>query len=430
MADIAAPFVYWSDVIEQPPTVAYSKEGWKATRSFIFSGCDMSDPPGTVYNCMTASMCPIRGEAHPSIPLLSADVIEAEAITSTQVKVTVHYALLSAVTQEPNSTSPGLLTISAGVQSGNTSFDSSGAALIAYYNDGGYASSSSSSSGNPGWFIYSLATYSPNSPPTVDGVNIINVGGIYYKKETAPWNSIIADMQIPNLTFRFQRREAAPPLNQANNYVGKVNEVTFMGFDPMTVLMTRCEAESQDEGYSYIVTREFQYRQTDYDTDQDPPVQYGGWTYVGGFLIPNNKVLYDSGSSSSSGMVTYPIGTAGMQPQDDSGTLFDVYETADFNDFNLWPALYITTPYLPDGTVGGYYYFVIFSTGGQPPYTYTATGLPAGLSMSSVGNISGTASSPGTYTVNVVVTDSTPTTPLTTNKNLSLYMADNNSESE
>jgi beta-glucosidase len=38
--------------------------------------------------------------------------------------------------------------------------------------------------------------------------------------------------------------------------------------------------------------------------------------------------------------------------------------------------------------------------------TFTATGLPPGLAISSNGVISGTASRPGTYTVTVTATDS------------------------
>jgi len=40
------------------------------------------------------------------------------------------------------------------------------------------------------------------------------------------------------------------------------------------------------------------------------------------------------------------------------------------------------------------------------PYTFTATGLPAGLSISSAGVISGTATVSGTFNYTVTVTDS------------------------
>ncbi len=46
------------------------------------------------------------------------------------------------------------------------------------------------------------------------------------------------------------------------------------------------------------------------------------------------------------------------------------------------------------------------ATGGTAPYTFTASGLPAGLSLSSGGTISGTPTTAGTYTVTVTATDS------------------------
>jgi prepilin-type N-terminal cleavage/methylation domain-containing protein len=45
------------------------------------------------------------------------------------------------------------------------------------------------------------------------------------------------------------------------------------------------------------------------------------------------------------------------------------------------------------------------ASGGAMPLTWTATGLPSGLAMSTVGKISGTLLSQGTYPVTVVVTD-------------------------
>ncbi|HEX3650397.1 MAG TPA: putative Ig domain-containing protein, partial [Pseudonocardiaceae bacterium] len=49
------------------------------------------------------------------------------------------------------------------------------------------------------------------------------------------------------------------------------------------------------------------------------------------------------------------------------------------------------------------------ATGGTPPYTWTATGLPAGLAISAAGGISGTPTTAGTSTVTVTATDSAGT---------------------
>lgn len=72
----------------------------------------------------------------------------------------------------------------------------------------------------------------------------------------------------------------------------------------------------------------------------------------------------------------------------------------------------------PDGTVGTAYSAVLQATGGTAPYTWSITSgtLPAGLSISTAGVISGTPTAAGTSTFTAQVTDSTSATatlPLT-----------------
>jgi len=61
-------------------------------------------------------------------------------------------------------------------------------------------------------------------------------------------------------------------------------------------------------------------------------------------------------------------------------------------------------------TIGSPYTATIQLTGGQgPPYTYTITAgsLPPGITINtSTGQLSGTATSPGSYTFEITVTDS------------------------
>jgi serine/threonine-protein kinase len=64
---------------------------------------------------------------------------------------------------------------------------------------------------------------------------------------------------------------------------------------------------------------------------------------------------------------------------------------------------------LTAGKVGTAYSATVAATGGTAPYTYTATGLPAGLAMSAAGVISGTPTAAATSSVTVTVTDSTAT---------------------
>ncbi len=86
--------------------------------------------------------------------------------------------------------------------------------------------------------------------------------------------------------------------------------------------------------------------------------------------------------------------------------------------------LSITTTGLPSGTVGAAYTGSVQASGGITPYSYTATGLPANLSInSSTGQITGTPQSSGSNTVNVTVTDSSTPTPGTVRATFTLVIS-------
>ncbi|PYI39323.1 hypothetical protein CVS30_04990 [Arthrobacter psychrolactophilus] len=69
------------------------------------------------------------------------------------------------------------------------------------------------------------------------------------------------------------------------------------------------------------------------------------------------------------------------------------------------PVQLTTTSPLPGGVVGAPYNTTLTATGGTGPYRYTVTGLPAGLSISTAGVISGTPTNAGSFTAAVTVTD-------------------------
>lgn len=84
------------------------------------------------------------------------------------------------------------------------------------------------------------------------------------------------------------------------------------------------------------------------------------------------------------------------------GTVKDTMTLNGLIDFG--PAISTTT--LPDGTQSQGYTAVVQATGGTSPYTWSAVGLPAGLTIDNAGVISGTLPAGAkTYTVLITVTD-------------------------
>jgi len=86
------------------------------------------------------------------------------------------------------------------------------------------------------------------------------------------------------------------------------------------------------------------------------------------------------------------------------------------------PALSVTTTSLPSGTVGVAYSAQLAATGGTAPYTWSSAGLPAGLSLSASGAITGTPTAAGSTPVSVKVTDSS-TPQLSVSAQLNLVVA-------
>lgn len=85
--------------------------------------------------------------------------------------------------------------------------------------------------------------------------------------------------------------------------------------------------------------------------------------------------------------------------------------------------LSITTTTLPNGTINVAYSTTVAATGGTPAYSWSAVGLPAGLTINpSTGAITGTPTVSGTFPVIVTVTDSATPTPNTTNANFNLVI--------
>ncbi len=88
------------------------------------------------------------------------------------------------------------------------------------------------------------------------------------------------------------------------------------------------------------------------------------------------------------------------------------------------PSIDVTPRALPSATVGTAYSASMTASGGQTPYSYAVTSgaLPAGLTLSSAGVVSGTPTAGGDFTFTVTATDSTTGagSPFSASKSVSL----------
>ena len=86
--------------------------------------------------------------------------------------------------------------------------------------------------------------------------------------------------------------------------------------------------------------------------------------------------------------------------------------------------LEMLTASLVDGLAGSNYSLALMAAGGQSPYSWSAGGLPSGLTLSSSGTISGQPSVSGSFNVTVTLTDSfSPANTLTRILTLQVYPA-------
>jgi hypothetical protein len=146
--------------------------------------------------------------------------------------------------------------------------------------------------------------------------------------------------------------------------------------------------------------------------------------------LPNGTAgsAYSAGLSASGGVKPYtwsvsglpdgvtaaPDGTIGGTPKTPgkftvSATVTDARAATAAQSFGVTiaaPPLVIITASAPNGTVGSAYSMVFAASGGVPPYTWSASGLSAGVSMASSGALSGTPTAPGTLSFTVAVKDS------------------------
>jgi LPXTG-motif cell wall-anchored protein len=122
-----------------------------------------------------------------------------------------------------------------------------------------------------------------------------------------------------------------------------------------------------------------------------------------------------------------PVGSAptGLAIAPDGLTAYVANQTSNTVSviaLDAFPA--ITTSTLPDGTAGAAYSATVVSTG-RPAPTFSVTGgtLPPGLSLDSAGVITGTPTTPGTFTFTVTTNNAVSGIPGTAQRTLSITVA-------
>ena len=107
-------------------------------------------------------------------------------------------------------------------------------------------------------------------------------------------------------------------------------------------------------------------------------------------------------------MVFVPVNAAGQVRlrNGSAGTIHLLADTAGYVRKSSTPPLAVTVAELPDAIAGAPYEMVLTASGGAEPYTWSASGLPGGLTLDpETGAIGGHPASTGTASPSVTVTD-------------------------
>jgi hypothetical protein len=127
------------------------------------------------------------------------------------------------------------------------------------------------------------------------------------------------------------------------------------------------------------------------------------WTVTSGALpagltLSSGGVI--SGTPTAAGAATFTVQASGVA-KDFTGTRIDTKQ------FTLNVVSLAARLSRPAAEVGVPFRASLVGSGGQAPYTFSATGAPAGLSVSSDGTISGRPTRAGTYTIAARIVDRT-----------------------
>lgn len=359
--------INYNDLVKNESQIAwYSTSGWKAKRLYCLDKCDMTDPSGTIFKVYDgaspspspATELPQRGAPHPYKVIVNdwstynfehgvtdtnnafcADQITIKAETSTQIWYEVEYSVLTAATQEPSElgdTAPALLSYASGVQNTTISVDLNGQKLVVPYINNNGTSIYGTLQGN-----YDICPNGGRQAGNLQGAAIMPFVPSTYSPYVpgSPSTTATATRQNPATLIIFTRRETKQ--RNPDGLVGFMNEKDWIIGDedyfPRSVLCTRVDSKTYDNGVSYVVVYEFQVGQvisTPPGAKFVPPaaeIEPGVTSPfdVASYYILKSGVGLGPNTSPTTKVIT-PAVQPGQIPPDASPSVFQIYDTYDF----------------------------------------------------------------------------------------------------
>ncbi len=177
------------------------------------------------------------------------------------------------------------------------------------------------------------------------------------------------------------------------------NKQFYLTVDPATLAITTTSLQNGIVGQSYS--------QTVTASGGITPYSFSAKGLPPNLTMSTSGVI--SGTPTTAGTSTVTVTVTGSFIGNTTYASFAPPQATKQFSLTIDPAiqpLSITTRTLAVGGTGQMYSQAVIATGGTPPYTFSASGLPPGLSISAGGNISGTPSANGSYPVMITVVDS------------------------
>ena len=203
-------------------TLTRNRNGYSVVRVYSVTGLDPASALDPKYQAILTVGVPQYGEYHPTVPGLRVEEVLAVPDSATVVHVHVHYATPGSGNRPPQLGDAPRLSVSA------------------------------------------ITTQEERS------YGVDATGNVFALEATDPSTNVkqpvSVRLAVPQLSIRLLRREDQDPVPAAKAYVGTVNSNKFRNFDVGTLLCAAINAETDDAGKTYLVTYDFQYAPTSWDT--------------------------------------------------------------------------------------------------------------------------------------------------------------------